>query len=291
MSDYLLITDSTSELSDEYCEQHNIYKLHLSCILNGEVYGKNKKLDIKEFYDGIRNGTLPTTSQINPEEAKAEFLECLKEYKKLIYIAFTSGLSGTYQSGVIAANEIMEEQPDVKIQVIDSLCASMGEGLLVHKAVEKRDSGASFEETVAYIESIKMNIAHVVAVDDLFHLFRGGRVSRTSAIVGSMIGIKPMIHVNDEGKLINVGKVRGRKKSLLTLVDMMAERIGSFNDKEKNSTIAISHSDCPEEAQFVAEAVKKKFGFDNCMIEYIGPVIGSHTGANTIALFFLADKR
>lgn len=293
MADYKIVTDTTTDLPKEYFSEHDIGLLHLSCLLDGETYGKDKDLDIRYFYECVRNGSMPTTSQVNPDEAKEYFEGLISEYSKILYLGFSGGLSGTCQSVKLAAQEIMEEHPEVKIIVIDTLCASLGEGLLVSKSVELRDSGATFEENADYIEKHLQNLCHVFTVDDLNHLYRGGRVSKASAVLGTMINIKPLLHVDHEGHLINIGKVRGRKKSLLSLVDMMEERIGSYKEvyAENKEWIYISHSDCAEDAEFVAEEIKKRFGCDKFLIHFIGPVIGSHTGAGTVALFFWGDHR
>ena len=289
MSAFKIITDSTSDLPKAYYKEHEVGLVSLSCLLDGVTYNKNRELDVYEFYEKLRSGSMPTTSQVNPEEAKEAILEYLQDSKELLYIAFTSGLSGSYQSAKIAADEIMEDNPDVKIVVIDSLCASLGEGLLVHKAVQMRDAGCSFAETVEYLQKNLANVVQVFTVDDLNHLYRGGRISKATALVGTAIGIKPLLHVSDEGKLVNVGKVRGRKKSLTGLVDMMEEKIGSF--KEKNDVIFISHGDCEKDAQTVADEVKKRFGYDSFVISHVGPVIGAHSGPGTVALFFWGDVR
>lgn len=289
MEDYIIVTDSTCDLPDNYYTEHNVNVMHLSCIMDGVTYGKYNKLNIQEFYSKLKNGSLPTTSQVNPDEAKTDLLEFSKKSNKILYLAFSSGLSGTYQSGVIAANELKETNPEITIEVVDSLAASLGEGLFVHKVVTMKENGASFEEVVDFAKNHRLNVGHVFTVDDLFHLYRGGRVSKATAVLGSMINIKPLLHVDNEGRLINIGKARGRKKSLISLVDMMEERVGSYRDK--NDVIFISHSDCLEDAQFVADEIKKRFGYESFLINYIGPVIGAHTGQGTVALFFMADKR
>lgn len=291
MSNYKIVTETTCDFPSGYYEEHDIATLHLSCIMDGETYGKGREIPLDLFYKKLREGSMPTTSQVNPDQAKELFMEISKEYKEILYIGFSSGLSGSCQSAIIAANEIMEEHPDIKIHLVDSLCASMGQGLFVHKAVQMRDEGKSAKEVADYLEAHKQNLVHLVAVDDLFHLYRGGRVSRTSAVVGSMIGIKPIIHVNEEGKLIPIDKVRGRKKSLLTLVDMMEKQMGSYRDKNKDEYIFISHSDCVEDAEFLKEEIQKRFGYDKFMISYIGAVIGSHTGPGTAVIFFWGDER
>lgn len=287
MSDFRIVTDTASDLPSSYCKEHDIAVCYLSTIIDGITYNNLNPINIKDFYDEIRNGKMPTTSQVNPEDCKATLLEELEKSKNILVLAFSSGLSGTCQSFNIAAEEIMEENSDANIVVIDTLCASLGQGLIVHKAIELRDKGESFENTIKWVKENIDHVGHVFTVDDLFHLFRGGRVSKTSAVIGSMINIKPLLHVNDEGRLINLAKCRGRKKSLLTLVDMMADRVGDY----KNDIVFISHSDCLEDAQFVADEVKKRFGVESVFIDYIGSVIGSHTGLGTVALFFMADHR
>ncbi len=289
MSTFKIVTDTTCDLPNDYYIEHDLGMVHLSCLLDGVTYNKNRDLDVYEFYEKLRNGSMPTTSQVNPEEAKEAMLEYLTDSKEMLYVAFTSGLSGSYQSAKIAADEIMEENPEVKIVVVDSLCASLGEGLLVHKAVQMRDAGYSLDETAEYLQKNLQNVVQVFTVDDLNHLYRGGRVSKVTALMGTAIGIKPLLHVSAEGKLVNVGKVRGRKKSLTGLVDMMEERIGSF--REKNDIIFISHGDCEKDAQIVADEIKKRFGYENFLINHVGPVIGAHSGPGTVALFFWGDVR
>ena len=289
MSTFKIITDSTCDLPKDYYKEHDLGVVYLSCLLDGVTYNHKKELDVFEFYVKMRNGSMPTTSQVNPEEAKEEMMKYVNEGKEILYIAFSSGLSGSYQSAKIAADEILEDYPDAKIVVIDSLCASLGEGLFVHKAVQMRDAGCTLAETADYLEKHRLNMMHLVTVDDLNHLYRGGRVSKATALVGTAIGIKPILHVNNEGKLINIAKSRGRKKSLLTLVDMMEERIGSF--KDKNDVIFISHGDCEKDAQVVADEIKKRFGYNSFLLNHIGPVIGSHAGPGTVALFFWGDVR
>ncbi len=288
---FKITTDSTADLTQGYLQEHNISCMPISYILDGVTYGKEKELDWKEFYQMIRDGKLPTTSQINPAEAKEYFEEFIKTDKEILHICFTSGMSGTYNNLRMAAEEIMEEHPDVKIMVIDSLCASMGEGLLVHKAIKLRDAGKSMEETAEWLEQNKLNMVHIVTVDDLNHLHRGGRVSKTSAVLGSLAGIKPMIHVDNEGHLIVVDKIRGRKKALNALVNYMDEKMGSWEQANKDDYIFISHSDALEDAEYVRDQIKEKFGMENFIISHIGPTIGAHTGCGTVALFFMGESR
>ncbi|MBP7386829.1 MAG: DegV family protein, partial [Lachnospiraceae bacterium] len=196
---------------------------------------------------------------------------------------------GSYSSTKIAASEMEEDNFPHKVVVVDSLCASMGEGLLVHKAVQMKENGATLEETVKWLEENKLHLVHNFTVDDLFHLHRGGRVSKTAAVLGTMINLKPVLHVDDEGHLIMVSKVRGRKKSLITLVDNMEKQMGSYRDQ--NDIVFISHGDALEDAQFVANLVKERFGIDSFLINYVGSTIGAHSGPGTIALFYMGEYR
>ena len=260
MALFKLVTDSTADLPADYYVKHNVGCMYLSVIMEGQTYNKQNPIDIQSFYEKLGSGSMPTTSQINPDEAKNELTEYLKENKNILYIAFSSGLSGSYQSGCIAAEEIMEENPDANIVVIDSLCASLGEGLLVNKAVQMMEEDKTIEETAAFIKENLLHVGHVFTVDDLFHLSRGGRISKGTAVVGSMINIKPLLHVNDEGKLINIGKCRGRKKALASLVELMDERLGDYRGMDQKCMI--SHSNCLEDAQYVAQLlVSEKLTF------------------------------
>lgn len=288
---FKLVTDNTADLPLEYLRLHDVDYMFLSYILDGQAYAKGKELGWKEFYALMRSGKMPTTSQVNPDEAKSFFEECIKENQEILYLAFSSGLSGTCNSARIAAEEVMEEHPGVKILVVDSLCASLGEGLFVHKAVQLRDKGKSLEETVEWLEEHKLNVVHAFTVDDLFHLFRGGRVSRATAIVGTLASIKPRLHVDNEGHLIVIGKVRGRRKSLNSLVDYMEEKMGSWTQENKDDYIFISHGDALEDAEYVRDQIKERFGMEHFLINNIGPTIGAHSGPGTIALFFMGESR
>lgn len=290
MGQFKLVTDSTADLPQEYLEKHDIGCLNLCYSIGGKTYGgTGKELEPKKFYAMMREGQMPSTSQVNPEEAKAYFTECLKENKEILYLAFSSGLSGTCNSVRIAAEELAEEYPDSKIVVIDSLCASLGEGLFVHKAVCMMEAGKNLEETAEWLNGHIQNLVHVFTVDDLNHLYRGGRVSKATAVVGTIAGIKPILHVDEEGHLIPIGKVRGRKKSLINLVDYMEKKMGQY--KEQNDIVFISHGDAPEDAEFVKNEITSRFGIESFLINNIGPTIGAHSGPGTIALFFLGENR
>lgn len=288
---FKLVTDNTADLPLEYLKEHDVDYMFLSYILDGVSYEKKKQLDWKKFYAMMREGKMPTTSQVNPDEAKDFFEECIKENNEVLYLAFSSGLSGTYNSARIAAEEVMEAHPGVKIEVVDSLCASLGEGLFVHKAIAMRDQGKSMEETVRWLTEHVQNFVHVFTVDDLFHLYRGGRVSKTAAVFGTLASIKPKLHVDDEGHLIVIGKVRGRKKSLNALVDYMEEKMGSWEQENKDDYVFISHGDALEDAEYVRDQIKERFGMEHFLINNIGPTIGAHSGPGTIALFFMGESR
>ncbi|MGI6018381.1 MAG: DegV family protein [Marvinbryantia sp.] len=290
MSSYVVTTDTSADLPEQYYQEHQMIVIPLSCILDGETYVRGaKELSMAEFYAKMREGKMPTTSQANPEQAKKIFEPLIKEGKDILHIAFSSGLSGTCGSARIAAEELMEEYPERKIIVVDSLCASLGQGLLVHKTLEKQKEGLSLEELAAWCEEMKMHIIHSFTVDDLFHLYRGGRLSKAAAVIGTMIQLKPVLHVNNEGKLIPLSKVRSRKKSLQALVAAMEAKQGSFAGK--NDVIFISHGDCVEDAEYVKALIEEKFGIHNFIISPVGNVIGAHSGPGTLALFFLGDNR
>ncbi len=286
---FKLVTDSTADLPQEYLREHDIECINLKYIVDDVVYGQGQEMPWQEFYAYMRGGKMPTTSQVNPDEAKTCFEKILEQNKEILYLAFSSGLSGTYNSVKIAAEELMEEHGDCRIVVIDTLAASLGEGLLVHNAVCMRDAGKSMEETARWIMEHRLHLVHAFTVDDLFHLYRGGRVSRTAAVVGTLAGIKPRLHVDDEGHLVLIGKVRGRKKSLTALVDYMEEKMGSFRDD--NNIVFISHGDALEDAEFVKDMVEKRFGITRFLINNVGPTIGAHSGPGTIALFFMGESR
>ncbi len=289
---FQIITDSTADLPAEYLQEHQIKCMPISYILDGITYGGERELGWKEFYAMMRNeGKMPTTSQLNPAEIKKYLEESAEGAQQILYLAFSSGLSGTCGNAKLAAVEVMEERPGIRIIVVDSLCASMGEGLFVHKAVKMRDEGKSMEETARWLEAHVQNFVHVFTVDDLHHLYRGGRVSKAAAVLGTMISIKPKLHVDDEGHLILIGKVRGRKKSLSALVDYMEEKMGSWAEENREDMVFISHGDALEDAEYVRDQIKERLGCEHFMINHIGPTIGAHSGPGTIALFFMGESR
>ena len=284
---YIISTDSTADLPASYVKEHGIAIQFLSYAFGDTVYSLDNQMDPHAFYDRMRSGEMPTTNACIPDEVQNSFETYLKEGYDILHISFSSGLSASHNNARIAANELAEQYPERKIVMVDSLCASLGQGLLVHYAVTMKEQGKSLEEVAAWLEENKLHLCHQFTVDDLFHLHRGGRVSKATAILGTMINIKPVLHVDDEGHLTSVCNVRGRKKALLKLVDNMSEQMEGF----QNDIIFISHGDCLEDAEFVAAQVKERFGIQNILIDYVSPTIGAHSGPGTVALFHLGKNR
>ena len=289
MEDYIIVTDSSADMPKSYLKKHGVSCVSFKYTIDGVTYDNDDEEASATFYQKVRNKNMPTTSQINPEEAREHFEKLIGISRNILCLSFSSALSGTCNSFMMAAKELMEENPGLNIRVIDTLAASMGQGLMVYKAIQLKEQGRSLEEVADYIEKHKFNFVHVFTVDDLDHLYRGGRLSKTAAMVGGMISLKPVLHVNNEGSLVNMFNVRGRKKSLHALVDYMEKTMGSYRDK--NDIVFISHADNEEDARYVAEEVKNRFGIENIMINEIGPTIGSHTGPDVIALFFMGENR
>ena len=290
MSEYVLITDSSADLSQEMVQELGVTVLPLSFTIQGKTYRNypdNREMDLPLFYDMLRAGELATTSAVNVAEYTQAVEPILQEKKDVLILAFSSGLSSTYQASVLAAEELREKYPDRKIYTVDTLCASMGQGLLVYLAVQEQRKGRSIEEVRDWAESTKLHLCHQFTVDDLHFLKRGGRISATTAVVGSMLQIKPVLHVDNEGRLINIGKARGRQASLKALVDKMEKTV----TEEGKKTVFISHGDCRKDAVAVADMVRERFGTQDIRINYVGPVIGAHSGPGTLALFYLGTER
>ncbi len=286
-----LLTDSCCDLTNSYLDEKDIDFIPLMYTIEENDYYDDFSISMsaKEFYDKVRSGSMSKTSLINSQRYNDFFGKYLEAGNDVVYIGFSSALSGSYQSAVISAGELKEKYPDRKIAVIDSKCASMGEGLLVHYAAQKLASGTGFDELVSYIEETKGKVCHWFTVDDLHHLKRGGRVSGVTATVGTLLSIKPVLHVDDGGSLISMSKARGRGASLNALIKEMEKTVF---DEGEGQTVMISHGDCLEDAQKVEEHVKKKFPkVKEVIINVIGSVIGSHSGPGTVALFFLGNKR
>ena len=290
MSEFVLMTDSSADLSQEMVQELGVTVLPLSFTIQGKVYRNypdNREMDLPLFYDMLRAGELATTSAVNVAEYTQAVEPILQEKKDVLILAFSSGLSSTYQASVLAAGELREKYPDRKIYTVDTLCASLGQGLLVYLAVQEQRKGRSIEEVRDWAESTKLHLCHQFTVDDLHFLKRGGRISATTAVVGSMLQIKPVLHVDNEGHLINIGKARGRQASLKALVDKMEKTV----TEEGRKTVFISHGDCRKDAVTVADMVRERFGTQDIRINFVGPVIGAHSGPGTLALFYLGTER
>ena len=290
MSEYVLITDSSADLSQEMVQELGVTVLPLSFTIQGKTYRNypdNREMDLPLFYDMLRAGELATTSAVNVAEYTQAVEPILQERKDVLILAFSSGLSSTYQASVLAAEELREKYPDRKIYTVDTLCASLGQGLLVYLAAQEQRKGKSIEEVRDWAEETKLNLCHQFTVDDLHFLKRGGRISATTAVVGSMLQIKPVLHVDNEGHLINIGKARGRQASLKALVDKMEKTV----TEEGRKTVFISHGDCRKDAVTVADMVRERFGTQDIRINFVGPVIGAHSGPGTLALFYLGTER
>ena len=290
MSEYVLITDSSADLSQEMVQELGVTVLPLSFTIQGKTYRNypdNREMDLPLFYDMLRAGELATTSAVNVAEYTQAVEPILQEGKDVLILAFSSGLSSTYQASVLAAGELREKYPDRKIYTVDTLCASMGQGLLVYLAAQEQRKGKSIEEVRDWAEETKLHLCHQFTVDDLHFLKRGGRISATTAVVGSMLQIKPVLHVDNEGHLINIGKARGRQASLKALVDKMEKTV----TEEGRKTVFISHGDCRKDAVTVADMVRERFGTQDIRINFVGPVIGAHSGPGTLALFYLGTER
>lgn len=290
MSEFVLMTDSSADLSQEMVQELGVTVLPLSFTIQGKVYRNypdNREMDLPLFYDMLRAGELATTSAVNVAEYTQAVEPILQEGKDVLILAFSSGLSSTYQASVLAAGELREKYPDRKIYTVDTLCASLGQGLLVYLAAQEQRKGKSIEEVRDWAEETKLHLCHQFTVDDLHFLKRGGRISATTAVVGSMLQIKPVLHVDNEGHLINIGKARGRQASLKALVDKMEKTV----TEEGRKTVFISHGDCRKDAVTVADMVRERFGTQDIRINFVGPVIGAHSGPGTLALFYLGTER
>ena len=287
MNTYRIVTDSCCDFTREQYEELNLIWVPLTLRYKGEeMDGFTEPDELHDFYDGIRGGEMPTTAAVNPETWANAMEIALRNNQDVLCMTFTSALSTTHQSAVIAADELREKYPERKIIVVDTLCAALGQGLLVYKACEKRDQGASLEELHAWVEENKLHICHWVTVDDLNHLKRGGRISAATAFVGGMLGIKPIIHVDDEGRLVNIGKCRGRKAAMELISDKLAQT-GTDVD-----TVFIAHGDCSEDAALLEKLCRAKCPqVKNVMTGYVGGVIGAHTGPGVLVVFFLGQGR
>ena len=284
---YQIITDSCCDFPEQLYKDLGLTYVRLTVNFNGKAYDHYTESWLQDMYAGLRKGAATQTSAVNPEGWKSIIAPVLEKGQDALVLAFSSGLSTTYQSAHIAAEELMEVYPGRKVLVVDTLCASLGQGLFVYHACKQRDAGLSLEELYGWCEENKLHLCHWFTVDDLMYLKRGGRVSAATALVGTMLQIKPVLHVDNEGHLINVSKVRGRKAS----IEALAKKMGETFFPSKNDTVFICHGDCMEDAQYLAKLVKDAYGVKEVMIYYTGAVIGSHSGPGTLALFYLGEHR
>ena len=291
MNDYVILTDSSCDMPASMAEELNLRVLPLTVQIDGQTYHNyldGREIAMGDFYAKLRASAQNVkTAAVN----EGQFLEAMEPIvsggSDLLYLGFSSGLSGTYNAGALAARELSEKYPERKIYAVDTLCASLGQGLLVWHCCQKKKAGATIEEVRDYAEETKLHLLHWFTVDDLMFLKRGGRISATTAIVGSMLSIKPVMHVDDEGHLIKVSTARGRKASIRALADEMEKRGWDV----ANQHVFISHGDCEQDANYLADILRTRFGVKDITINYVGPVIGAHSGPGTLALFFLGGER
>ena len=286
MSEFVILTDSGADLTREVLDRYGIASIDLALQI-GDVSKLNSEVDSKEFYDLLRNKTHVTTSAVNMERFKEFFEPYLKAGKDILYLGFSSGLSATYVAGRNAAEELSAEYPDRKILTLDTLCASLGQGLFVTLVAKKKAEGATIDEAYAYAKEILPHLCHWFTVDDLFFLKRGGRVSAATAVLGTMLAIKPVLHVDNEGHLINVSKVRGRRAS----VDALFDKLKTTAVAPEHQLYYICHGDCIADAEYLKEKILAAYPESEVMIGYTGTVIGAHSGPGTLALFFLGTER
>ena len=287
MRDFIIFTDSSADLTKEMSEELGLRTIQLDVIVEGEEPTPNDQVDIKEIYAKLRAKKGASTSAVSIDRFLSVFEEAIAQDKDVLYLGFSSGLSGTFNAGSVALRELSEKYPDRKLYAVDTLCASMGQGLLVYLAAKKKQAGEDIESVKQYVESLIPNLCHWFTVDDLFFLKRGGRVSAATAVVGTMLNIKPVLHVDNAGKLINVTKARGRKAAIDTMFDKMKATILP----NVNETVFISHGDCIADAEYLANRIKTELGIEDVKINYVGAVIGSHSGPGTLAVFYLGTER
>ena len=290
MREYIIMTDSSCDLPLEIVNDLEISVLPLSLVIDDKKYYNyldERDITFSEFYKLMRNKKTSKTSAVNPSDFVNEMEKFLKQGKDILYLGFSSGLSCTYNNANTAADQLLKIYPDRKIYTVDTLCASLGQGLLVYLTAMEKQKGKSIEELRDFAENIKLKVCHWFTVEDLYHLKRGGRISSSTAVIGSMLGIKPILHVDNMGKLINVGKVRGRKASINELFNKVKENAIIPSQQ----TVFISQGDCLDDANYLADLLKKELNVKEVIINYVGPVIGTHSGPGTMAIFFLGNKR
>lgn len=290
MNDYIIMTDSSCDLPARLADEMALTVLPLSVYIEDTKYVNyldEREIAFSELYAKLRTKCPAKTSAINMNDFLTPMEEILKSGRDILYIGFSSGLSGTYNAGAAAAQEMAEKYPERKVYAVDSLCASMGQGLLVYHAWKHKQAGESIEQVRDWVIDNRLHLCHYFTIDDLMFLKRGGRVSGATAVVGSMLSIKPIMHVDNEGHLIKIGTARGRKASIRALAD----GAGKLGIDLENQVIFISHGDCLDEAEYLADIMRERFHVKDVVISYVGPVIGAHSGPGTIALFFLGTER
>ncbi len=288
MHPYVIVTDSSSDLPRDVIEQYDLSVIQLAVTVEGEQTKPNNEIDITEFYAKLRAKKGAKTAAVNIETFEKEFEAQLAQGKDILYLGFSSGLSGTFNAGFVAAREMSEKYPERTCVAVDTLCASLGQGLLVVLAARKKAEGASLEQVRDYVEGIKLNLTHLFTVNDLFFLHRGGRVSAVTAVAGSALGIKPIMHVDNDGHLVKIGTKRGRTAS----IDDLCARMQALAIDPAEQLVFISHGDCEDEAKYLADRIQKTMGVKQpILISHVGPVIGAHSGPGTMALFFIGKER
>lgn len=289
MRDFEIFTDSCSDLPIEYIKEKNIKFARLTCTYNDKTYfddfGQN--LSYKEFFDDLRKGVTPITSQPSVDEFYTNFKSIVNSGKDILYICVSTGLSGSENSATIAKNMMLEDYPNVKIYIVNVLTASLGQGIMVMKAVEMKEEGKSLEDIVSYVEEHKQRLNTFMTVDDLNHLKRGGRLSTAAAMIGTVFNIKPILSIDQDGRVISIDKTRGRKGSLKKLADLLLERI----EEAEKQIIGISHGDCIEEVLKLKDAILSKINVKDVIINYTGPAVGTHGGPNSVSIFFMGKER
>ena len=287
MKDYIILTDSGTDFTKEMAAELEVKVLDLMVIMEGAEPVPNGDVDVKEFYSFLREKKNATTSAINSDTFAEAMESIINEGKDVLYLGFSSGLSNTFNAGRIASEEMREKYPESKIYACDTLCASLGEGLLVYLAAKKRLAGATIDEVRYYVEQTKLNLCHEFTVDDLMFLKRGGRVSATTALLGTALGIKPVMHVDNEGHLVKVGTARGRRAS----IDALFARVKERGIDMAEQTVFICHGDCIDDANYLSDKLKNELGVKEVYIGYTGVVIGSHSGPGTLAVFYIGTER
>lgn len=289
MREFVITTETNTDLSAAYLQENHIGVIPHYYSVEEEIYGEDRELTIKEFYQAMREARKVGTMASNPAVIEEMFTAYAKEGKDILHVSFSGNLSCGCANVQMVANQVMEEYPEMKIIVVDTFSVSLGEGMMVVKAVEMKAAGKTIEETAEEIRSLIPHICVQFTVDDLNHLYRGGRLSKTTAVIGTIVNIKPILYINDEGKLVALDKVRGRQQSIKKLVENMKARIGEWRDRQ--IFVGIVHGDCEEDAKKLAELVKAELGDVKLVIEPVGPSIGAHSGPGALGLLFLGDAK